>query len=411
MTTTNEEFGVVLTGESKILEERFAPICEEMNRNPIRISKSLYDLEMKKASDLFKSLESGLRQETGNPKFRANATVDCANYFHHFGANLSRTTDTGKTAMDKDVLKELAFRFPIAAKVIAAREALAVQSQLKKWGEYAEAGVAQPQWNQFGTPMGRLSCEAPALQNRVMEVRRTVVPRDGFVYLSCDLSQAEYRMWASLSRDETLKAAFNTEGKDFHQVMGEKVAKYLPKGTEIRKAGKTINFALLYQMSAPTLASQLNVSIEVAERIMDEYHGEARTATEYSKQILARARLSGVTETSFGRKRYLPGLKSADRKILRDAEKTAWHHHNAGTAAELFKWIMCEVHDALITSGLRQYFNWVINMHDEFIMEVREGFEDAVKAVIDSAIRVPRAGWVPLVHSIVVGPTWASLDS
>lgn len=409
--TQNEEFGVVLTGESKQIEERFAPICEEMNRNPIRVSKQLYDLEMKKATDLFKSFESDLRKETGNPKFRANATVDCANYFHHLGANLSRTTESGKTAMDKAVLKELATRFPIAAKVIAAREALAVQSQLKKWEEYAEAGGAQPQWNQFGTPMGRLSCEAPALQNRVMEVRATVVPQAGFTFLSCDLSQAEYRMWASLSKDAALKSAFNTEGKDFHQVMGEKVAKYLPAGTDVRKAGKTINFALLYRMSAPTLAGQLNIDIEAAEKIIAEYHGEARTATEYAERVLSVARKTGVVETAFGRKRALPGLKSADRKVLRDAEKTAWHHHNAGTAAELFKWIMCEVNDSLIKSGLRKNYNWVVNMHDEFILEVQEGYEGLVKEAIESAIRVPREGWVPLVHSIVLGGTWAALDS
>lgn len=409
--TQNEEFGVVLTGEIKEIEARFEPICQELNRNPIKISQGLYGKELAKAQATFTALESALRKETGNPKFRANATADCYQYFHYRGAEFSRLTEGGKACIDKGVLKNLAERFPIAQTVIDAREALSVLGQLRKWKEYADAKEAQPQWNQFGTPMGRMSCEAPALQNRVMEVRATVVPSDGFTFLSCDLGQAEYRMWANLSNDSLLKAAFDVKGADFHQVMGESLAAYLPKGVPVRKAGKTINFALLYQMSAPTLADSLGVDIDVAKAIISQYQGKAKVAHQYAMNYLAKAKATGVVETAFGRKRVLPGLKSADRKVLRDAEKTAWHHHNAGSAADLFKWLMCEVHSALVKAGMRDNFRWVLNMHDEFIMEVRKGYELQIRNIVDYSIKSPREHWLPMAHTIVLGDTWAALDS
>lgn len=405
-------FDVTLAGKSLEIEKRFTAICDEMNANPIHISQVNYAKELGKAQSTFSLLEAEARRMVNNSKFRPNASADCVAHFRANGANLSRKTPKGEPCMDKEVLQELARTYPEATVIIQAREALAILGQLRKWKEMADAGSVQPQWNQFGTPMGRMSCEGAALQNRVMEVRKTVVPSEGHIFLSCDISQLEYRMWASLSQDPVLIAAFNKEGRDFHQVMGDLVSQYLPKDADIRKSGKTINFALLYRMMARTLAGKLGIPLEDAEGIVNKYMAQASVAEAYAQRILKEFRRTGIISTVFGRSRDLKELVfSSDRKVEAEAIKTAWHHHNAGSAADLMKWMMCEVDDALIKADLKKYVKWVINMHDEFILEVQKGYENWVKQVVEENVRVPYPNWVPMVNSIVIAETWADLDS
>jgi len=408
---TASSFDVTLTGTSKELEDNFAHIASEMNRNPIHISKDLYKEQLTLAQTKYEALEASIRSTVKRPAFRPNASSDCVSLFTDMGAKLSQRTPKGGVKMDEGVLENLSRRYPIALDIMKARKALGITAQLRKWGEFAEAGVAQPVWDQFGTPMGRMSCAVVALQNRVMEVRKTVVPEEGFEFVSLDVSQMEYRMWASLSQDPTMKAAFLNPDKDFHQTMGELVAGYFPKGTDLRKAGKTINFALCYKMQASTLAGQLGCSVEQADKIMEAYAQAAPDAILYRDAVVKKAIEAGEVSTAFGRVRKLSGLRSPEERELNEVIKTAWHHHNAGTAAELFKWLMVQVDTELDALGLKSHVKWVINMHDEFILEVRKGYVSKVIQAIESCMILPKPHWVKLAYTITTGMNWADLDS
>lgn len=405
------DFNVVLTGQSEEIEKRFEPICQELNSTPIKIDRGAHELELQQASMAYSLAESAARKSTGVANLRPNATADCRKYLLAKGANLWKKTPGGELSVDASVLQGLAPSHPEVWDILAAREALSKKSQLKKWEEFVQQEVVQPKWNQFGTPVGRLSCSDPALQNRIMEIRKTVVAPQGTTFLSFDGSQMEYRTWANLSGDPTLKSMFQTEGVDFHTEMGLKLAKYLREGTNSRKAGKTINFALLYRMRAASLANDLGISYEDAEAIINEYRRDASVAEEYTNRIISQALKDGFVTTYFGRKRYLPELLHTDPKVQRDAVKTAWHHHNAGTAAELFKWVMCEVDDNLKKEGLKNACKWVINMHDEAILQVSDWALADATAVVAGSIKNPVEDWVPFKYSLTTAHDWASLDS
>lgn len=413
MLNREQQFNVTLQEPIFEVEQEFEEIVAEMNRTPIHISKEIYEDVLGQFDGEVTEMVKALREETGMSTFRPTASADCEKFFRGQGWNPSRLTATGKVSVSAEVLESLESDFPIATKILDARGKSAILSQLKKWKEFADVGTAQPVWHQFGTPMGRMSCEVVALQNRVMEVRKTVVPAPGHVFLSCDVHQMEYVGWASVSNDPLLKGVVEA-GEDVHQAMGDFLRNYLPSDfttEQRRKAGKTINFALLYWMSPPTLAGMLGVSIDTAKSIMQDYEAAAPTAIAYRDEVIEAVRRAEVVTTLMGRERFVPEINSSDEKVRRDAEKTCWHHHNSGSCADLMKFRMVLLNKLLTEKGLRESVKWVINMHDEFILEVEDGRQAAVTELIHQAMEAEVPGYLPMSFAVVEGTNWAELDS
>lgn len=418
MITEKQDYDVKLTGEILQIERLLDPIVDQMNKNPLVVDRAkLSTLHLEWVSKMSKEAID-LEKETGLKGFRANSSADCVAYFMNKGWTPEKTTSKGRPSMDKDVLQDLVKTHPIAERILQARETIAIFGQLNALAKIMDAEKSdevQPKWNQLGTPMGRLSCEGIAIQNRVKEVQECFVPHGGFTFISVDISQAEYVGWASLSKDPLLAGIFS-RGLDLHEQMGEMIAAKVPvlPTVDRRELGKRINFALLYMMQASTLAKMLGCSVRVAEEIISIYESLAEDAVIYRKKILEKAEDTGVVSTKFGRIRNLPGLLSTDAKILNDAKKTAWHHHNAGSVADLVKIKWLAINQGLLNSNLVfEQTKWVMNRHDELILEVRNDREtiDRVRAEIDRAMGAEVDGFLPLTWKITEGPTWASVSS
>jgi DNA polymerase-1 len=259
---------------------------------------------------------------------------------------------------------------------------------------------------------GRLSSVDPNLQNipvRTEEGRRI---RDAFVVgsgyselMTADYSQIEMRIMAHLSRDEGLIEAFNT-GEDLHTFVASKAFSLPPEEVtpELRYRVKAMSYGLAYGLSAYGLAQQLKISNEEAKDQMEAYFARFGGVRDYLQTVVVDAAKVGYTETIFGRRRYLPDLNSDNRQRREMAERMALNAPIQGSAADIIKVAMLNVHRALGESGLRSRV--ILQVHDELVLEVAEGehaqAEELVRLEMGSAYKLA----VPLEVSVGFGHSW-----
>lgn len=390
---------IELTRDSLILEERIKPTTDELNSKPLKVNKQTWITNLEAAEEAAYFNIDYCRHLANDDSFRPNSSADCVRVL-------------GTTKTDKDSLCELANEgCALADAIIDARSAISRWSQLRAWKPFAEVGYVQPHWNSLGTPHGRYTSEGPCLNNRIEPIRETVEPDEGYSFLSLDFSQAEYVVWASLSKDQILSTLF-LQGRDFHAAMAESICKAVPswdlRGEEPRAAGKTINFAVLYQMKAHTLARKLGTSVEVASRIIKAYYSKAPVAQAYIAHVLAMAEELGFTETHYGRRRYCPEYKSMPNgREAHEIEKTLWSHVNAGTSAELVKRKQILTWEAL----RREQFTpdqarLSLNQFDEVILMVRDDSLDDVRTIASEIWRSKENGFLPFQVGVQFAKNW-----
>lgn len=413
-----ERFNVLIpaNSNSSAIECAIAPITEEMNRTPLIVNADTWKVNVEaKRIEVDEKVEL-CRQEVGNPKFRPNATADCVEVFlKQRGLPLGRLTTRGAQSMSKDVIEVFAqIGDKLAPLVLDARTAMAEKSQLEKWEPYARAGYVQATWNSLGTPMGRYTSAGPSVQNRIVPIRETIEAPTNWKFMSWDLGAAEYVTWASLSGDPVLGAIFKA-GRDVHSEMIEMLQAAIPDldlhGAEPRKFGKTCNFALCYLMQDWAFSNKLGVSKTEAGKIIQFYKEQAKVAVKYIQEILGEARRTGWVKTHFGRMRHIPILKAARAAELHEAEKTAWHHVNCGTTAEVVKVKTIRAIKALESAGLYPLkVKMALQMHDEIILQVADEDVAQVQAIVDEAFARPIAEFLPYKVTTKTGQTWKDVS-
>jgi DNA polymerase-1 len=259
---------------------------------------------------------------------------------------------------------------------------------------------------------GRLSSVDPNLQNipvRTEEGRRI---RDAFVVgngyadlMTADYSQIEMRIMAHLSGDEGLIEAFNT-GEDLHTFVASK-AFSLPAEEvtpELRYRVKAMSYGLAYGLSAYGLAQQLRISNEEAKEQMDAYFGRFGGVRDYLQSVVVDAAKVGYTETIFGRRRYLPDLNSDNRQRREMAERMALNAPIQGSAADIIKVAMLNVHRALVVADLRSRV--ILQVHDELVLEVADGEHAELEALVRKEMGSAYELAVPLEVSVGYGKSW-----
>lgn len=374
-----------------------------MNEHPLRVNPTTWHANLEAAEESANFLIDYCRYLADDDDFRPNSSADCARIL-------------GTTKTDKDTLSELACGgSALAGAIIDARSAISRWSQLKAWRPYTLAGMVQPVWDSLGTPHGRYTSAGPCLNNRIQQIRETIEPDPGFSFLSLDLSQAEYVTWASLSGDPVLGSAFR-EGKDFHCEMADAVLLAVPdwdlRGQPLRDAGKTINFAILYQMQPHTLARKLGCSVKVAQKIIDAYYGRVPTADLYIRACLSAAKRTGYVETHFGRRRYCPEYQALNGDHGREAhetEKTLWNHINAGTAAELLKFKQARAWELLRTTWTADQVRLSIQNYDEAIFSVRDDLLPEAQALASEIWHEPTPGFLPFGVDVQTAKSWGEI--
>ena len=223
--------------------------------------------------------------------------------------------------------------------------------------------------------------------------------------MTVDYSQIEMRIMAHLSGDEALIEAFRSH-HDFHaetaaRVFGVDAAEV---GPERRAKIKAMNYGLAYGLSAFGLSNQLRISTEEARGLMDDYFQTFGGVRDYLGGVVDQARKDGYTETILGRRRYLPDLTTDNRQRREMAERMALNAPIQGSAADIIKVAMLNVHRALAAEGMRS--RMLLQVHDELVLEVAEGERGAVEELVRREMGAAYALSVPLEVSVGYGRSW-----
>jgi DNA polymerase-1 len=339
--------------------------------------------------------------------------------FEELGMPKTKRTKTGYTT-DADALQSLHEQtgHPFLEHLLVHRDAtrlkVTVEGLLKS---VAADGRIHTTYSQTIAATGRLSSTEPNLQNVPIRtpagrrIRGTFVVGAGSTDVSwaelmtVDYSQIEMRIMAHLSEDAALVEAFHSH-RDFHsetaaRVFGVDAAEV---GPEQRAKIKAMNYGLAYGLSAFGLSAQLRISTEEARELMDEYFKTFGGVRDYLQSVVDRARKDGYTETMLGRRRYLPDLTSDNRQRRQMAERMALNAPIQGSAADIIKVAMLNVHRALAAEGLRS--RMLLQVHDELVIEIAEGERAAVEALVRREMGSAHKLSVPLEVSVGYGRSW-----
>lgn len=332
----------------------------------------------------------------------------------------TKKTKTGYTT-DADALQSLYEKteHPFLAHLLEHRDAtrlkVTVDGLLKS---VADDGRIHTTFNQTIAATGRLSSTEPNLQNIPVRTEAGREIRRGFIVgtdqasgvnydclMTADYSQIEMRIMAHLSEDEGLIEAFNT-GEDLHNFVGSR-AFGVPIDevtTEMRHRVKAMSYGLAYGLSAFGLAAQLKISRDEAKDQMEAYFARFGGVRDYLHDVVAEARRNEYTATLFGRRRYLPDLNSDNWQRRQSAERMALNAPIQGTAADIIKVAMINVHKRFLAERLTSRV--LLQVHDELVVEVAAGERDAVEAAVREEMGNAITLSVPLEVSVGFGRSW-----
>ena len=326
-----------------------------------------------------------------------------------------KKTATGQYSTREAELLRLAPKFEIVRDILEYRNAVKLKSTYVDQLPHSvnpQTGRLHTHYSQTWTATGRMQSNDPNLQTipirkqRGREIRAAFVPRDSnYQILSADYSQIELRIMAHLSQDSAMMEAFR-EGIDIHAVTAAKVYKVdLEDVTrEMRDKAKTVNFGIIYGISAFGLQQRLNIPRKEANELIENYFDKYPGVKSYIERTIDFAREHGYVATQTGRRRYIRDISSRNFSLRSAAERLAMNSPIQGTAADMLKLAMIRVHAALRQHQLQT--KMLLTVHDEIVFDMLRDEEQAVKPVIREAMQTALDMDVPIVVEIGVGENW-----
>ncbi len=327
----------------------------------------------------------------------------------------AKKTKTGQYATGEEILSKLEAEHEIARKILDYRELIKLKNT------YVDAlplliskrtGRIHTSFNQAVASTGRLSSANPNLQNipirtpRGQEIRKAFVPRGPeFLIMSADYSQIELRIMAAFSGDETMLNAFNnnvdihtqTASKVFHVGLDEVTG-------DMRRKAKTINFGIIYGISSFGLSQRLKIPRKEAAQIIDEYFTEFPSVKAYMDQSIEKARGFGYAETILGRRRYLRDINSRNMTDRMFAERNAVNAPIQGSAADMLKIAMIQIHEFMIRERLKS--KMILTVHDELVFDAHIDELEQLRAGVDHIMKNAIPMGVQMETGIGVGKNW-----
>ena len=340
--------------------------------------------------------------------------------FDHFGLPKTKKTKTGYTT-NAEALADLHAKtsdeggagHDFLGFLLTHRDRIKLKQMVDSLSAtVASDGRIHTTFSQVAAATGRLASSDPNLQNIParsadgMRIRGAFVAGEGFESLmSADYSQIEMRLMAHLSGDEALIEAFNS-GEDLHRTMASMVfgTPVAEVSAEERSRIKATSYGLAYGLSSYGLAAQLGIPVPEAAALRDRYFERFGKVRDYLEGLVAQARADGYTQTMFGRRRYLPDLRSSNRQRREMAERAALNAPIQGSAADIVKIAMMNVVDALSEAGLKSRL--LVQIHDELLLEVAPGEATALEAIVRDKMATPVALSVPLDVAVGIGASW-----
>ena len=396
------------------IEQPLVPVLFAMERNGVFVDRELLKIQSEELRLRMAELEQQAHLEAGGP-FNLDSPKQLQEIlFGKLGIPVTRKTPTGQPSTAEDVLEELAEQYPLPKLILEYRGVAKLKSTYtdKLPGQIdAGTGRIHTSYHQAVAATGRLSSTDPNLQNipiRTPEgrrIRQAFVAGPGAKLVAADYSQIELRIMAHLSGDASLLAAF-AEDRDIHQATAAEVfSTPLDRVTaDQRRSAKAINFGLIYGMSAFGLARQLGIGRGDAQKYVDLYFERYPGVKRYMDETRALAREAGFIETVYGRRLYLPEIKSRNAAMRQYAERSAINAPMQGTAADIIKRAMIDVHAWLQGAGLRARL--IMQVHDELVLEA--GADEIATVVARLRDIMVRSGElrVPLKVDVGVGNNW-----
>ena len=374
------------------IEQPLVPVLLAMEHHGVLVDRERLRNQSGEIAKRLAELEAEAHRSAGQP-FNLDSPRQLQEIlFAKQGLPVRQKTRTGQPSTAEEVLEELADKYPLPRLILEYRGLAKLRSTYtEKLPEqiHGRTGRVHTSYHQAVAITGRLSSSDPNLQNipiRTAEgrrIRQAFVAPEGRLLLSADYSQIELRIMAHLSGDEGLRRAFAADD-DIHRATAAEVFELAPENVsnDQRRAAKAINFGLIYGMSAFGLARQLGIERHAAQDYVGRYFGRYPGVRDYMERTRASARERGYVETVFGRRLYLPDIRSRDRNLQQYAERSAINAPMQGTAADIIKRAMIRAYAWLQASAAPAHI--VLQVHDELVLEVDEAsIEKIRKKLVD----------------------------
>jgi len=398
------------------LEEPLIPILAEMEWTGVRLDPDELEQMQDELDQRLSDLEQDIWNEAGM-EFNVNSPQQLQEVlFDHLGLDPVRETKTGYST-DADTLEELSDDHPVPELILQYRSlAKLVNTYARKLPELVneQTGRLHTEFHQARTSTGRLSSSEPNLQNIPVRtedgrrIRRAFVAEEGGQLLSADYSQVELRVLAHISGDEALTDAFQA-GKDIHKATAADMFDVTldDVDNDLRETAKTINFGIVYGISAYGLAQRLDIDPDQADEYIDRYLERYSGVKTYMDDIVEQAREDEYVTTLTGRRRPIPEIHSDDYNTRSFAERTAINTPIQGTAADLIKKAMIRVDRTLTEENLSSTL--VLQIHDELILEVPDPEMMKMEPILEREMKGAMELDVPLEVDLHAGTNWADL--
>lgn len=335
--------------------------------------------------------------------------------FTKLGLPIIKKTPKGAPSTAEEVLAELAETYELPQLLMEHRGLAKLKSTYTDKLPLMikpQTGRVHTSYHQAVAATGRLSSSDPNLQNipvrneQGRRIRQAFIPSAGYKLVAADYSQIELRIMAHLSGDKGLLTAF-AEGKDIHKATAAEVFGVALDAvtTDMRRSAKAINFGLIYGMSAFGLAKQLGIGRAEAQKYMDLYFERYPGVLEYMERTRQQAEAQGYVETLFGRRLYLPDIKSRNAGLRKAAGRAAINAPMQGTAADIIKRAMINV-DSWIRGIGDESIRMLMQVHDELVFEIREEKLEEYIAIIKEKMSAAAELDVPLLVEAGTGDNW-----
>ena len=399
------------------VEEPMIAVLADIEMAGVRIDTGALAVYAVELSRKLGELEAAIRTEAGEPNLNINSARQLGEvlFAKMRIAEKPKMTRTKQFCTDEDYLQSFARKHRIVDLILEYR------GVKKLLSTYVEAlpqlvnrttGRIHTSFNQAVTATGRLSSTNPNLQNIPVRddmgrrIRKAFIPSDDdHLLLSADYSQVELRLMAHLSGDESLISAFE-HGEDIHTATAAKLFnKPLGEVTpEERRRAKTANFGIIYGISAFGLSQRLEIPRKEAKEIIDGYFASYPKVKEYMDNVVAKAKEEGFVSTIFGRRRYLNDISSHNAVARGLAERNAVNAPIQGSAADIMKIAMIDVHRRFAAEGIRSRV--ILQVHDELVVDMLRSEQERVTKIVTECMESAAQLKVRLIADAGIGGNW-----
>ena len=396
------------------IELRLCSVLAEMEGEGVLVDRGALAQFGEMLSERIGQVQARIYALAGEDTFNINSTQQLGQVlFERLGLPPVKKTKTGWST-NAEVLEKLRGQHPIIEEILEYRQLTKLKSTYADGlGKViAPDGRIHTSFQNTVTATGRLSSTEPNLQNIPVrtelgaELRKMFVAPAGKVLVDADYSQIELRLLAHIAGDQAMIDGFRS-GEDIHtitaaQVFGVARSEVTPL---MRRSAKAVNFGIVYGISPFSLSQDIGVTVAEAKEYMDKYFAHYAGVRAYMDAVVEQAREQGFVSTLYGRRRWVPELKSSNFNTRSFGERVALNAPIQGTAADIIKLAMIRVRDRLKAEGLEGRL--VLQVHDELIVECPESEAEAVSRLVEEEMEGVAALSVPLLAETHAGRSWA----